>query len=904
MSTSTPVIFSHSRHKLRVSGCKATLDVLSFDGEEALSQPFKYSIQFTSSDLDIAAEDIVQHWADFSFHSAPLTKLESTRIRPGVGPLRSLYGTITRFKRVSASVEEARYEVVLEPRLALLSRGRQYRIFQNQSVPEIVTAILRNHNGFDPCEYEFVLCHQYPPREQVMQYGESDLAFICRLLAEVGIWYRFGGLDDIRIGVVHFHDHQRHLQWGVTLPARPLGGFTTEQDAVWDLQTQHNVVEKQVSVRAYNPLEANADLDQQVDKTRGDDPTTYSEAYHYGEPYTVLGDHHVLVEDLVPESGEFFARIRHERYLNQRTCLNGSSSSATLAPGQVLEISGGAPKAFLPCCVITRINTRAARDHSLEVRFEAMAYSNTICFRPPALPKPQIAGTLPARITSRDKVPVYAHLHLDGRYRVQFLFDRDTWDKGQESLWLRLARPYAGKSHGLHLPLLAGTEVAVAFEQGDPDRPYIAHALHDSEHPDHVDYRNRHRNVLRTPANNKLRMDDTRGEEHVKLSTEHSGKSQLNLGHVVDHQKLKRGDGFELRTDTHGAIRAGGGLFLSAEKQPLADGKVLEMRAAIDRLTVASEQLQSLSDNAEAAKAEPADVQAQIALIKDQLEQLRGAVALISAPEGIALASGKHLQLMAKANLMLNAGGHADIGVVKRLFMGIGQGLSLFVNKVGIKLIANQGPVTVQAQNDTLEIFARNGLQITSSEDEIHITAKKKIVLNGGGSYFTLEKGLLESGTDGDYQIKAPRFNFTGSGASLTAAHPSYLPSELKQPLRLKVPRAPNTAGNGLAGMPYSLYADGQLLQQGVLDASAYVSVAHQVVTQAYRLQLANGVSYQIPVPGEYRNAEQAELANRGVHNHPVTSADGVAAATAHTEHRLLYGALIDATNNKEISKS
>lgn len=151
MSTSTPIFFSHSRYMLRVRDCRATLDVLSFEGEEALSQPFRYSIQFTSSDLDIAAEDILQHWADFSFHSTPVTRLESELLLPGVVPSRSLYGTITRFKRVSASIDEARYEVVLEPRLALLSRGRQYRIFQNQTVPEIVTAILRDHNGFDPC---------------------------------------------------------------------------------------------------------------------------------------------------------------------------------------------------------------------------------------------------------------------------------------------------------------------------------------------------------------------------------------------------------------------------------------------------------------------------------------------------------------------------------------------------------------------------------------------------------------------------------------------------------------------------------------------------------------------------------------------------------------------------------
>ncbi|WP_387796292.1 phage baseplate assembly protein V, partial [Photorhabdus sp. RM125S] len=74
----------------------------------------------------------------------------------------------------------------------------------------------------------------------------------------------------------------------------------------------------------------------------------------------------------------------------------------------------------------------------------------------------------------------------------------------------RLARPYAGDTYGFHWPLLIGTEVAIAFEGGDPDRPYIAHALHDSKHPDPVTLYNYKRNVLRTPANNKLRMDDER----------------------------------------------------------------------------------------------------------------------------------------------------------------------------------------------------------------------------------------------------------------------------------------------------------------------------------------------------------------------------------------------------------
>lgn len=560
------------------------------------------------------------------------------------------------------------------------------------------------------------------------------------------------------IDVVEFHDHQQHYQFDVSLPLRPLSGLASNgQDGAWALQVSHEVVEQHINVRAYHHRDAAAFLEGDVDHSRGA-TTTYGEGYHYGEPYTALGDAIAQYEDLESESGYFYARLNHERFLNGQTRCSGISSSVTLAPGQVVIITEGAPQVFEPGVVMTHLTVEAARDRSLEVTFEAIPYSESICFRPALLNKPQIAGTVPARVTSTQQNDPYGHIDLEGRYRVNFLFDRDNWKAGEESVWLRLARPYAGDTHGLHLPLICGTEVAVAFEQGDPDRPYIAHALHDSQHPDHVTLRNYKRNVLRTPANNKLRMDDTRGQEHIKLSTEHSGKSQLNLGHVVDADRKARGGGAELRTDGHASIRGGSGVFISADAQPGAQGGMLEMAAVLERLDQAKEQLDALSNDAQASKAEPADVQAQLDLLKQDLEQLKSSVLLLSAPQGISLTSGGHLQLAAKKNLMFNAGAQADMSVVKRLFVGVGQGLSVFVRKLGIKLIANQGPVSVQAQNDALSLMARHGLEIASTEDEVRITAKKKITLNAGGSYIAIDACSVESGTEGDFLIKSASF--------------------------------------------------------------------------------------------------------------------------------------------------
>ena len=407
---------------------------------------------------------------------------------------------------------------------------------------------------------------------------------------------------------------------------------------------------------------------------------------------------------------------------------------------------------------ITAMHSHARRDEDFGIRFDGIPDSPDFSFRPAPGSRPVMAGTLPARVTSTTENDTYGHIDKDGRYRVNMLFDRDSWETGFESLWVRQSRPYAGDTYGLHLPLLAGTEVAIGFEDGNPDRPYIAGVLHDSAHGDHVTIRNYKRNVLRTPANNKIRLDDERGKEHIKVSTEYGGKSQLNLGHLVDADKQKRGEGFELRTDSWGAIRAQKGIFISADGQAKAQGQVLDMEPAVSNLGDVREQMTSISDDAQKATANPADLQAQIKLLEQQLRDLKKSVLLMSAPDGMALTSGQHLQVSAGQNLIATAGKNADVSVVKKLFVGVGAQLSVFVRKLGMKLIANQGPVMVQAQNDMMELLARKEISIVSTEDEIKIIAKKKLTLNGGGSYITLDANGIESATQGEYRTKAGHY--------------------------------------------------------------------------------------------------------------------------------------------------
>lgn len=764
LNTAAQLMFDHSHHVLKVWDNTAPLDVLAFTAEEHLSQPYRYTIEFTSSAKDMQPAQMLMQDATFTLNATPnaLASLGAalSMTPPVMQALRTVHGVIQSFKRLSTSRDESRYEVTLVPRLALLAKSHQHAIYQNLSVPEIVEKILRDRHGFKGQDFLFTLAHTYPKRELVMQYGENDLQFISRLLAEIGIWFRFTADPKLNIDVVEFYDDQQHYQFGTSLPLRnPSGMNDVGVESVWGLTSAHQVVENRVTTRDYNYRQAQSWMDGDVDVTRGD-KTTYGEAYHYADNYLSAGDKNSPQPET--ESGVFYARLRHERYLNQQTLLHGFTTSAALSPGQELKVDGDAPEAFRQGAVIIAISSKARRDQSYEVEFTAIPYSENVCFRPEPSAKPVMAGTIPARVTSTVVNDTYSHIDKDGRYRVSFDFDRDEWQAGCESLWVRQARPYAGDTYGLHAPLLAGTEVAIAFEEGNPDRPYIAYALHDSKHGDHVTLQNYKRNVLRTPANNKLRLDDERGKEHIKLSTEYGGKTQLNLGHLVDSQKQQRGEGFELRTDDWGAIRAGKGIFISADGQPKAGGKVLEMGAALAELQAAVQTTSALRYAAESAKAELADVEKQTALMNERLKQLEQRVLLLSAPSGIAQVTPGSLQLSAGENLIATAGEDADLSISKKFRLAVGETISLFAKTLGMKLFAASGKVELQAQTDAMDIFSRKGMSIASQEDAVVITAKTELRLECGGAFISMKDGNITVAAPGNCFVKCDMLQKSG----------------------------------------------------------------------------------------------------------------------------------------------
>ncbi|EPM2673599.1 type VI secretion system Vgr family protein, partial [Escherichia coli] len=462
-----------NRYRLDIPSCPSSLDVEDFSGTEGISKIYRYDIIFTSTDRYPDAA-----W----FLRKSATLIMGTGLLESLTEQKKVHGVITDFRRISGSEDQAQYRITLKPFISLLDKQfRTHRFFVNKSVPEVVEQILTEH-GLKGWEYEFSLKRTYPKREQINQYQESDLRFIQRLLAEVGIFYFFTLHPDAQTEVIHFGDVQAALIFDKTLPVNsPSGMSDSGTDSVWALNVEHRVVESRVITNDYNHREAqNILMSVPADMTRGEGyDTSYGEVYHYRPRHTERGDK----IDPAPETANFWARLDHERFLAEQTRITGKSTDASLLPAQVLTITDSTPP-VLPAplqepVLLTQLLFTGSRKSALQVMLSAVPYSEIVCWRPPLLTRPKITGTMTARVTSAKEGDIYAWQDTSGMYRVKFDADRDDKNPGQESMPVRLAKPYSGDAYGFHFPLIQGTEVAIAFEEGDPDRPYIAHALHD-----------------------------------------------------------------------------------------------------------------------------------------------------------------------------------------------------------------------------------------------------------------------------------------------------------------------------------------------------------------------------------------------------------------------------------------
>ncbi len=268
---------------------------------------------------------------------------------------------------------------------------------------------------------------------------------------------------------------------------------------------------------------------------------------------------------------------------------------------------------------------------------------------------------------------------------------------------------------------------------------------------------------------NQLRFDDTTGQISAQLQSSHAA-SQLNLG-KLSHPKDKaesedRGEGFELRTDQWGAVRAGDGLLLSTHKQDQAQGEHLDAQ-------VAKQQLEGNQNNAKAlsevAKNQQTDEIESLDQLKEFAEEIEANIAkfnkallLLSSPAGIGLSTNEDIHLSADGQINQITGDSINLSTQKNLVAHVQNRISLFAAQNGIKQVAAKGKFDVHAQSDGIDLLAKQGIQIISTEDRIEITSPKEIVFTAQSSQLKLNGSGIFPTTGGKFEVKAGQHLFMG----------------------------------------------------------------------------------------------------------------------------------------------
>lgn len=379
-----------------------------------------------------------------------------------------------------------------------------------------------------------------------------------------------------------------------------------------------------------------------------------------------------------------------------------------------------------------------------------------------------------------------------GRVKVRFLFTRSedhqhdggagANDNDTDSAWVDVLTPWAGEGYGARFHPRIGEIVVIDFFEGDIDRPFIVGRIHEAERyqtmfdkkgqlPFTKKLSGIRSQEVEGEGFNQLRFDDTTGQISAQLQSSH-GASQLNLGNLShpkeDEASDGRGEGFELRTDQWGALRAGAGLLLSTYKQENANANHLNASPAKSQLESSLNHSKALSEIAKNQQTDPLEGLDHLKKFLDQIEQqdqskaetFKQALMLLCAPNSIALSTNEDLYLSADQQINHSAADNINFSTQKSLIAHAQDKISLFAAQQGLKAIAAKGKVELQAQDDAIETIARQKIKIISTEERIEIISPKEIVLTAGGSQIKINGQGVFGVTGGKFECKAGQHIF------------------------------------------------------------------------------------------------------------------------------------------------
>ncbi|QBE65932.1 type VI secretion system Vgr family protein [Pseudoduganella lutea] len=469
--------------------------------------------------------------------------------------------------------------------------------------------------------------------------------------------------------------------------------------------------------------------------------------------------------------------------------------------------------------------------------------------------------------------------------------------------WVRVAEALAGPNWGSQFTPRIGTEVLVDFFENDIDRPVIVAQLYTgADAPPFaagVDSGANHAGTISGihtrgfdgGGYNQWQLDDTQGQLRMRLATS-SAASQLNLGYLIAQSPGSaqrgsyRGSGFELRTDAWAVVRGGEGVLLTTAARPGQAAGVtstqMDAAEALSSLQAAQTLDTALLDSASAQQALTSE--AAVKARKDMLALLdpeqkgkhdgavNGQPALkpqagsrepdagfpvekFGAPL-VVMDSASSINWATPASTVLFAGQQLHWTSQSDLHMAAGhtvssvsaEATSLYTYEGGIQALAGNGPVSLQAHTDQLEILADKEVTVISVSDSIEIKASKKIVLQAGQSSITLEGGDITFACPGNFTVKGGKHVFA-EGNNKQASIPPLPSKSIKENVLESLKQSPvpgasqvviltNSAGHVLKNRPYRIWLNNTTYIDGITDRNGATELLLADKAKVFEIQI------------------------------------------------------------------
>ena len=718
-----------SRFQFRASGLEpSTLQVVDFTGTEAISTPFRYRFSLVA-ERDEIDEAMVGRPATFTVER-----------RGQALPVR---GIITHWERCGRSADHVWYEAVLRPRLWQLSLSTQSRVFQDASVPEIVAEVLEDH-GCAAGDFQMAVTETYPLREYCVQYQETDLQFVRRLLEFEGISFFFRHEPDGDVLVVT-DDRVRHPP----IPAPDSLQFAEGAGMHRD-RPEH--------VAAFTCRERLAPGRVVLDDTDARQPETdlQVDGRIAGEADGEMHEQGAKYRDV--EQGRRLARVRAEEQAARRTVYRGRSDCPALHAGYRFALDGHDRAAFNQTYLVVETVHAGSQRKALglrgvhppgrpsgsmdapfglpgreraegeketrEEREEDTVYHNRfrclpaqIPFRPErTTPVPRIPGLLTARVETTGGP--YASLDADGWYRARMAFDRSERAPGQATKPIRMVTPSSGPDYGLHFPNHAGTEMIVAFLHGDVDRPLALGTVPNRTQKSPVTASNRMQNVLRTFGGSELRMDDTIGAEQILLQSPAGRKLRFDDDRERIH--LETPSGHRLRLDDRrnrvaATTAAGHRLYLDDDEKTTgvrsAAGHQIQIDDATDRIVVQDTEGRHAITIDVAGNALRIETTGVLSLSAKDAVEITGRTVRIESAEQVEVEAGTHLSQQAGQDVAVEARGAVSVEAAQDLSLDAGTGASVSAREIELdaqQAVSARGGTSVQLRGNEVTIHGQS----------------------------------------------------------------------------------------------------------------------------------------------------------------------------------------------------